>query len=88
MQQEELKIPEALKAAGKWIRHVHIAENTRCEPGPGSMNFRPGFEALSQMGYGGHVVIECRTLSGEPDKVLPHSASYVRNLMEEVSVVS
>jgi len=85
MQIEELNPPEALRQAGRWVRHVHVTENTRVEPGPGWLDFRPGFRALHEIGYQGHVVIECRTLSGPPDEVLPGSADYLRRIMAEVA---
>src|SRR5690606_27493737 len=46
MQIEELRPAESLRRAGPWLRHIHVAENARVEPGPGSLDFRPGFAAL------------------------------------------
>ena len=85
MQITELDAPTAIRRAGKWIRHVHVAENVRCEPGPGTLDFAPGFEALREIGYGGFVVVECRYLSGPPDDVLPCSASYLRGLVRNTN---
>lgn len=81
MQIEELKPAESIKSSGKWIKHVHVAENTRVEPGVGSLDFVPGFRVLREIGYEGYIVIECRTLSGPPDNVLPDAANYLRNLI-------
>ncbi|MCL5271100.1 MAG: sugar phosphate isomerase/epimerase [bacterium] len=78
MQMEELDIAQALEKGAKWIAHIHVAENTRVEPGPGAMNFTPGFHALKAMGYGGIIEVECRTLSGPAEVVLPRSAKYLR----------
>lgn len=65
------------------IRHVHVAENTRVEPGPGSLDFRPGFGALKEIGYNGWIEVEGRGLSGRPDEVLPRAADYLRRLWRE-----
>lgn len=65
------------------IRHVHVAENTRVEPGPGSLDFRPGFRALKETGYTGWIELECRRLSGRAEKVLPRSAAYLRRTWAE-----
>jgi len=81
MQMEELSPPDALKASEKWLRHVHVAENTRVEPGRGSLDIRSSLVALSEIGYAGHVVVECRSLSGPADKVLPASVGYLTSLM-------
>jgi len=81
MQIEEMNPGESIRLAGRWVKHVHVAENTRTEPGPGSLDFRPGFEALRDIGYQGCIVLEPRTLSGPAEEVLPRSARYVRDLI-------
>lgn len=81
MQIEELNPVSALRNADKWIKHIHIAENTRVEPGPGNMDFAPLFRVLYEIGYEGYIVTECRSLSGPADQTLPHSAQYIRNLI-------
>ncbi len=80
MQLEELHTADAIRAAGAPtrtghfpLRHVHVAENTRVEPGPGSMDFQPGFRALKEIGYHGWIEVECRKLSGLAAEVLPKS---------------
>lgn len=78
MQMEELHVDAALRRAGPAVRHVHVAENTRVEPGPGSLDFRPGFKSLKDLGYRGLVEVECRWLSGEAETVLPRSVEYLR----------
>ncbi|MDA7922726.1 sugar phosphate isomerase/epimerase [Verrucomicrobiales bacterium] len=79
MQKEEADIPASLLRAGATIRHIHTAEHNRVEPGPGTLNFRPGFKALKSMQYTGLVEVECRSLSGEAEEVLPQSAAYLRH---------
>ncbi|HEY1170367.1 MAG TPA: sugar phosphate isomerase/epimerase family protein [Verrucomicrobiae bacterium] len=82
MQLEELHADAALTKAGVWTKHVHVAENTRVEPGPGTLNFSPGFKALKQLGYRGLIEVECRTLSGSGDEVLPKSVVYLQKLWQ------
>lgn len=83
MQLEELHMGTALLNAGKWTRHIHVAENTRVEPGPGSLNFTPGFRTLKQLGYRGYIEIESRSLSGPGEVVLPRSVAYLQRLWQE-----
>ncbi len=78
MQKEEADIPASLIRAGAAIRHIHTAEHNRVEPGPGTLNFRPGFKALKATHYTGLVEVECRSLSGEAAEVLPGSSAYLR----------
>ena len=86
MQMEELQPADALLRAGKTVKHVHVAENTRVEPGPGSLDFAPGFAALKTVGYDGVIEIECRWLSGPAETVLPTSVSYLRELWEMAAI--
>jgi sugar phosphate isomerase/epimerase len=83
MQMEELSTEKALQAAGGEVRHVHVAENTRVEPGPGSMRFQPGFRVLKEAGYAGWIEVECRRLSGEAETVLPRCVDYLRQQWHE-----
>ena len=78
MQLEELKPSEAIARAGKEIRHVHVAENTRVEPGVGSLDFASVFGALRSIGYDDWIEVECRSLSGRPEEVLPCSVNFLR----------
>ncbi len=80
MQITELDTESAIRQAARWIRHVHVAENTRVEPGPGQLDFQPGFEALRAIGYDGYVVVECRSLSGPAERVLTKSSQFLRRL--------
>ena len=79
---EEPDVPAAIRAAGRWIRHVHVAGPTRAEPGSGDADFMPGFRALKEIGYTGMIEVECRSLSGPADEVLPRSAAYLRRTWE------
>ncbi len=81
MQMEELDIPSAILSAGKWVQYVHVADNTRVEPGRGSMNFQAAFAALHAIGYSGFVEVESRKLSGPPEKVLPNSVKILKSAM-------
>jgi len=78
MQMEELDPPAAILEAGPWIGLVHVAENTRDEPGPGSLDFPGVFTALRQAAYTGVIEIEARTLTGPPEVALPRSCRFLR----------
>ena len=78
MQIEGHGMAEEIERSAAFIRHVHVASITRVEPGPGPLDFNPGFRALKAAGYAGWLEVECRKLSGPPDEVLPKSADYLR----------
>ena len=53
--------PDAIRAAGKYLVHGHIAENKdRARPGKNGEDFRPYFQALKDIGFKGVVTMECR----------------------------
>jgi sugar phosphate isomerase/epimerase len=74
---EQENVPASLEAIGPTIGHIHLADNTRKEPGTGSIDFRSGFTALKKIGYTGWMALECG-LSGPADEVLPKSVEYLR----------
>ena len=66
MQIEELDQAAAIRSGGARLGHVHIADNTRLQPGVGGLDFRTPFAALKEVGYDGWLSIECSALGG-PD---------------------
>lgn len=55
---EEASIPEAIRAGGDRIGHVHLADSNRRPAGLGHTDFAPIFAALRQVGYRGYVSAE------------------------------
>jgi D-psicose/D-tagatose/L-ribulose 3-epimerase len=58
---EERSIGEAIKAAGKRLRHLHSCENDRGAPGSGHVPWTEVRDALRAINYDGPVVIESFT---------------------------
>jgi len=69
----------ALHAARQHLSYVHLADNTRLEPGTGITDFLAAFRELREIEFDGYCALECR-LSGRPEDVLPRSAQYLRSL--------
>lgn len=59
---DESDLGNAIRRAGSWIRHVHLADNDRYYPGHGHMNFREILQGLKDIGYDGALALEtfCR----------------------------
>ncbi len=74
---EETDSPAALREVGDAIGHVHLADNTRLEPGTGDIDFRAIFVALKAVNFGGYMAFECG-LSGKADDVLPRSVAFLK----------
>jgi sugar phosphate isomerase/epimerase len=77
---EETDTPAAIRACGDVIGHVHLADNTRKEPGSGDINFGAAFTALREAGFTGWMAFECG-LTGPADDVLPRSVSHLKALL-------
>ena len=77
MSLEERNISESIEAAGKHIRHVHLADSTRELPGYGHTDFAAGFAALKRIGYRGYMALEC-AIPGPGEVELPKSATYMK----------
>ena len=75
---EQTNIPASIEAAGAFIAHVHLADNTRKQPGTGSTDFVAGFAALKKVGFSGYMALECG-LAGPSEEALPRCAAYLRD---------
>ncbi len=58
---EEKSLGNAIRAAGKRLRHVHACENDRGAPGSGNVTWNEFAQALKDIKYDGPVVIESFT---------------------------
>jgi len=77
---EETDTPATIRACGDVIGHVHLADNTRKEPGSGDIDFAAALAALNEVGFNGWMAFECG-LTGPANEVLPRSAAYLKELM-------
>jgi len=55
---EEASMDEAVHAAGDRLWHVHWVDSNRCAPGMGHTEFRPLYQALQGVEYGGYLSAE------------------------------
>lgn len=81
---EERDSPAAIRQARDYLRHVHVSDSNRHEPGAGHVDFLAAFRALKQIDFDGFMTIECR-LSDEPTRALTESARYMHTLLAQVA---
>jgi sugar phosphate isomerase/epimerase len=79
---EEVNSPQTLRDVADCIGHVHLADNTRKEPGSGDIDFRAIMAALREIGFTGYMAYECG-LTGPAADVLPRSAAFLKECMAE-----
>lgn len=78
---EETNSPDALRKAGKHVAHIHLADNTRQQPGTGDIDFVAAFRALKEIGFTGYMAYECGMTGDTPEEKatnLAVSLDYVR----------
>lgn len=66
MNLEESSIPDAIRRAGKDLKHIHFADTNRAAPGKGHLDFRPAFEALRDIDYQGWIAVEILPAGADP----------------------
>ncbi len=79
---EEAVTPGSIRAAGKQIACVHVADSNRAQPGRGHPDLRPGFAALRAIGYDGYLGIESG-LVGDKEEALREAEANARRAWEE-----
>jgi sugar phosphate isomerase/epimerase len=85
---EETDTPAALRAAGRHVQHIHLADNTRLEPGTGDIDFVAGFRALRDIGFDGFMAFECGISGADAaarETALIQSLEYVRGCIAAAS---
>ena len=83
---EETNSPEAFRNAAKWTKHIHLADNTRMEPGTGDIDFVASFQVLKGTGFDGYMAYECGVSGDSADeksKNLAKSLEYIRACIDK-----
>ncbi|GMV80079.1 MAG: xylose isomerase [Planctomycetota bacterium] len=79
---EQPNSPASFRAVADVLGHVHLADNTRQEPGTGDIDFKASFKVLKQAGYTGYMAFECG-LSDKPEIALPKAVKYLKACIAE-----
>jgi sugar phosphate isomerase/epimerase len=85
---EETNSPQALRDAGKYVSHLHLADNTRQEPGTGDIDLVAALRVLNEIKFKGYMAYECGITGNTPRekaKNLAKSLDYVRDCMAKAS---
>jgi sugar phosphate isomerase/epimerase len=79
---EETNTPAALRAAGAHVSHLHLADNTRLEPGTGDIDFKAAFAALKDIHFSGYMAYECGITGDTPAQKADNLARSLRFVRE------
>jgi sugar phosphate isomerase/epimerase len=75
---EEVSTPQCIRDVGAHISHIHLADNTRLEPGTGDINFAAAFRALKAAGFAGYMAYECGVSGDTPARKAANLAASIR----------
>ncbi len=78
---EETDTPATIRSAGSYVGHVHVADNTRMEPGTGDIDWNAGLGALKAIGFEGYLAYECSVSGDDPKASLQRSVSFLRETL-------
>ncbi len=83
---EETNSPQAFRDAKGYTTHIHLADNTRMEPGSGDIDFVASFKALKENNFDGFMAYECG-ITGDDESArsenLAKSLDYVRTCIDK-----
>jgi sugar phosphate isomerase/epimerase len=81
---EETNTPDAFRRAGDYVGHVHMADNTRQEPGAGDIDWKAGLGALKSIGFTGYLAYECGITGNTPEEkraAIKRSVEYIQGVI-------
>ncbi len=76
---EESDIAATIRKYASDIKHIHIADSNRYQPGKGHTDFKPVFRALKDIQYEGYISFECRFIGKDRERAIEISLDYIKN---------
>jgi hypothetical protein len=77
---EETDTPQAFRDAKGYTTHIHLADNTRMEPGMGDIDFVASFKVLRENGFDGYMAYECGITGNTIDRrTSPITKTFLRS---------
>jgi sugar phosphate isomerase/epimerase len=78
---EERDVAGSIRSAGARLRHVHVADSNRRQPGAGHVDFRQILGALRTQDYDGWLALEC-SIDSPIDTELPNAVRRLHDAWE------
>jgi len=75
---EKEEVPDVIRSAAPYLRHIHANDANRLGPGMGDVDFGPIVDALREVGYEGYVSVEVFDFSPGPEEIARRSLQYLR----------
>jgi len=79
---EEDNISKALHDNRDYVKHIHVADNHRYQPGTGSLDFKKHFDQLKADKYDGDLTVECRIRGNNPEAEYLQALAYLKDTLQ------
>lgn len=83
---EDVSICDAIRAAGKHLRHIHLADSNRQMPGTGHIDFKAIIRTLKAIGFNGYLSLDCLPPGPDLKTYLPGSIGYMKAIEKVVEL--
>jgi len=78
MASEGMPVPDIIRANREYLHHFHANDPNLRGPGFGKTDFKPIFQALKDVDYGGWVSVEVFDYTPDPETIARESIRYMR----------
>lgn len=83
---EDVSICDAIRAAGKTLRHIHLADSNRFLPGTGHVDFKSMIRTLTEVNFTGYMSLDCVPPGPDLETYLENSMSYMTTMEKAVEL--
>jgi sugar phosphate isomerase/epimerase len=78
---ESMPVADNIRACDGWFRYVHANDANLKGPGFGDVDFKPIFQALTELSYAGYVSVEVFDFTEGPETIARKSLEYMRSCL-------
>ena len=83
---EDVSICDAIRAVGKTLRHIHLADSNRQLPGAGHIDFKAILRTLKEVGFTGYMSLDCLPPKPDLKTYLQGSMDYMKAMERAVEL--
>jgi sugar phosphate isomerase/epimerase len=80
---EEIPVPELIKHASPYLRHVHVNDANGRGPSFGSTDFGPILQTLKDLNYDGYISVEVFDFTPDPRTIAAKSLGYLQGVLSQ-----
>lgn len=83
---EDVSICDAIRTAGKTLKHIHLADSNRQLPGTGHIDFKSIIRVLTEVNFSGYMSLDCLPPRPDLKTYLESSISYMKTMEKAVEL--